>query len=161
MKKGNFVLFEQVQNTIVVLLDHRVFAGNHFGDVHFYALYLNAVVGKVVVGVVKMLRRLQQSFGRNTSHIGTSAARCGAALVVFPLVNTGHLKTQLRCTDGRNITTGATTNHYYVKLFTHEKSIQCGISSTFWRVKYQITSERGLPMPLSWLPSPARPRDRQ
>ena len=55
MKKGNLVLFEQVNHTLVVLLDDGVFTALHFGDIKAQALHFNTVLGKVMVCVVVML----------------------------------------------------------------------------------------------------------
>ena len=120
MEKSNFVLFEQIQNAIVVLFDHGIFAVKHFGHIHLHIFGRNAMFGKVVVGVVKVFARLQQCFRRNAAYIGTGAARRWAAFCVFPLVDTRHLKTKLRGTNGGDVTTRATTNDYDVELFTHD-----------------------------------------
>ena len=55
MKESDLVLFEQIQNAIVVLLDHRVFAANHLGHVQAQAFDLNAMVGKVMPRLLVML----------------------------------------------------------------------------------------------------------
>ena len=55
MQEGHFVLFKQIQNAFVVLLDHRVFAANHALHIQRNAFDVNAVVCKVVVGLFKML----------------------------------------------------------------------------------------------------------
>ena len=122
MKERHFVLFEQVQNTVVVLLHNVVFAGNHLGHIHAHTLHLNAVIGKVMTGLIEVFRRLQQSFGRNATHVGASTAKGWAATCIFPFVDTRDLKSQLRCTDGRNVTARAATNDDHIKLFAHANS---------------------------------------
>ena len=59
MEKADLVLFEQVQDAVVVLLDHGVLARHHLGRIHAQALDRDAMVGKVVAGLLKMLARLQ------------------------------------------------------------------------------------------------------
>ena len=119
VQEGDLVLFQQVQNPVVVLLNDGVLAGNHLGHVHLHVFGADAVLGEVVVGMVEMLAGLQQRLGRNATDIGAGAAGCGAALVVLPLINTGHAKAQLGSTDGCDIAAGASANHDDVKTFTH------------------------------------------
>ena len=145
MKERHFVLFEQVQNAIVVLLHHIVFAGNHLGHIHAHTFHLDAVVGKVMVGLIEVLRRLQQSFGRDAPDVGASAAKGWAARRVFPFVDTRYLESQLRCANGGNVTTWAATNDDHIKLFAH---------AFFLRLRCQTTSAMGLLTLLSWPPSP-------
>jgi CBS domain-containing protein len=117
MEKSDLVFLEQVQDAIVVLLDHIVLTGQHLGHVHLHVFDADAVICKMVVGMVEMLRRLQQCFRRNTAHIGAGAAGRRAAGCIFPLVNTSDLETELGRTDGCDVTTGATANDDDVKLF--------------------------------------------
>ena len=77
------------------------------------------MVCKVVGGLLEMLGRLQQRFGRDATHVGTGAARGWATFFVFPLVDTRDVETQLGCTDGSNVATGTTTDDDDVKLFAH------------------------------------------
>ena len=93
MEKSNFVLFEQIQNAIVILFDDGIFTAKHFGHIHLHIFGSDAMVCKVVVGVVKVFARLQQCFRRNATYIGTGTARRWTALCVFPLVDTRYLKT--------------------------------------------------------------------
>jgi hypothetical protein len=81
------------------------------------------MVSKVVVGVVKVFGRLQQRLAWDATHIGASAAQGWAAFGVFPLVNTGHVHTQLGCTNGGNVAARTTTDDDDVELFAHEKSL--------------------------------------
>ena len=95
MEESDFVLFEQIQNAVVVLFHDGIFAPQHFRNIHLHIFGRNAMLSKVVVGVVKVFARLQQCFGGNATYIGTSTARRRTALCVFPLVDTGDLKTEL------------------------------------------------------------------
>ena len=36
MEKSNFVLFEQIQNAIVILFDDGIFTAKHFGYIHLH-----------------------------------------------------------------------------------------------------------------------------
>ncbi len=119
MEERDLVLLEEVQDAVVVLLHHAVLAGDHLGHVHAHVLDLDAMVGEVVVGLVEMLGRLQQRLGGNAAHVGAGAARCGAALAVLPLVDAGHVKAQLRGTDGSDVAAGAAADHDHVELFAH------------------------------------------
>ena len=55
MKKRDLVFLEQVQHTVVVLFDYCVFAANHLRHIKAQTLDLNAMVGKVMAGLLKML----------------------------------------------------------------------------------------------------------
>jgi len=63
------------------------------------------MLGEVVVGVVKMLRRLQQGLGGNAAHVGTGAARGWATCGVLPLIDTSDLKAQLGGANGGDVAT--------------------------------------------------------
>ena len=95
MEESDLVLFEQIQNAIIVLFHDGIFTAKHFRNIHLHIFGSDAMVCKVVVGVVKVFTRLQQCFGRNTAYIGTGTARCRTALCIFPFVDTGDLKTEL------------------------------------------------------------------
>ena len=120
MKESDLVLFEQVQDSIVVLLHDGVFAGQHFGDVHLHAGGGDAVLCEVMVGVVKMFAGLQQGLGGYATDVGAGAAGCGAAGRVFPLVDTGHVEAQLGRTNGRDIAAGACADDDDIKLLRHD-----------------------------------------
>jgi hypothetical protein len=75
-----------------------------------------------MVGLVEVLRGLQQGFRRNATHVGARTAKGWAPSSTFPFIHTGHLKTQLGCAYGGNITTRAATNDDHIKLFTHANS---------------------------------------
>jgi hypothetical protein len=77
------------------------------------------VIGKVMVGLLKVLGRLQQCFGRNATDVGTCATKGWGSGCVFPFINAGYLETQLGRSYGSNITTGAATNDDHIKLFAH------------------------------------------
>ena len=120
MEESHLVLFQQEQNAVVVLLHNGVFAGNHFGDVHLHAGGGDAMVCKVVVGMVKMLAGLQQSLGGNAADIGAGTAGCGASGRIFPLVNTSYVKAQLGRTNGRDIAAGTCADDDDIKVLRHD-----------------------------------------
>ncbi len=74
------------------------------------------MVGKVVVGVLEVLGRLQQRLGGDAAHVGAGAAGCGAALVVLPFVDTGHVHAQLGSADGRDVATRASADDDDIEL---------------------------------------------
>ena len=121
VEEGDLVLLEQVQDTVVVLLDHLVLAGNHLGHVHGQALDGNAVVSEVMRGMLVVLGALQQRLGRNATHVGAGAAGGCAALGVFPFIDTGNLLAQLRSANGCNVTAGAGTDDDDVELLGHDE----------------------------------------
>ena len=55
MEKADLVLLEQEQDAVVVLLDHRVLAADHLAKVQTQARDTNAMLGKMVAGMFKML----------------------------------------------------------------------------------------------------------
>jgi hypothetical protein len=77
------------------------------------------VLGEVVVGMLKVLARLQQGLGRDATHVGAGAAGRWATGGVFPFIDTSDLETKLGCTDGGNVATGATADDNDVELFAH------------------------------------------
>ena len=119
MEERDFVFLEQIQNTIVVLLNHRVFAFEHLRHVHLHAGGCDAMLSEMVVGLVKMFRRLQQGFRRDAAHVGASATKCGATGVVLPFVDTSDLKAQLCRADGGDVTARASADDDDVEWFAH------------------------------------------
>ena len=116
MEERYFILFEQIQNAVVVLFDDIIFTTDHFVELQGHALDFNAVLGKVVVRLFKMLGRLQQRLGRNTAHVSAGATRSGTALTVLPCINTRDRHTQLCGANRGDIATWSCTNNDYIKL---------------------------------------------
>jgi len=106
VKERDLVLLEQVQNPVVVLLDHAILATQHPGQVETEALDFNAMRGKVMAGLLVMLRRLQQRLGGNAANIGAGSARCRPAVLVLPFVNAGRSETELGRADRGNVAPG-------------------------------------------------------
>ena len=119
MEEADLVLLEQVQDAVVVLLHHGVLAADHGGHVHGHLAGADAVLGKVLGGMLEVLGRLQQRLGGNAAHVGAGAARSGAALVVLPLVDTGDLHAQLGRADGGDVAARACADHDDVELLAH------------------------------------------
>lgn len=115
----DLVLLEQVQDAVVVLLDHRVLAADQRVQLEADALDFDAVLGEVVVGLFVVLGRLQQRLGRNAAHVGAGAAGSGAALAVLPGVDAGHRHTELGSADRGDVPAGAGTDDDDVELFGH------------------------------------------
>ena len=150
MEERDFVFLEQEQDAVVVLLDHGVFAFEHLRHVHLHPRGSDAVLSKVVVGLVKMLRRLQQGLGGNAAHIGTGAARCWATSGVLPFIDTRDLKAQLGSADGGDVATRPRANDDDVEWFAHVDYLKC-----------QTANVLGLPRLPSWRPVLRQLRGRQ
>jgi hypothetical protein len=71
--------------------------------------------------MLKVFAGLQQRFGGDATHVGTSAAGRWATGCVFPLVDTSDLETELCSADGCDVATRATANNDDVELFTHDE----------------------------------------
>ena len=120
MKKADLVFLEQVQDAVVVLLDDTVLARDHLRHVHAHVGDGDAVLGEVVIGLVKMFGRLQQRLARNAADVGASAARRWAARAVLPLVDTRHAHAQLCRPNGSDIAAGTGTDDDHIKLLAHD-----------------------------------------
>ena len=107
MKERDLVLLEQVQDAVVVLLDHGILAANHLGHVHLQVFEADAMLAKVLDRVLVVLGRLQQRLAWDAAHVGAGSAGRGAARGVAPLVDTGYVKTQLRRANGSDVAAGA------------------------------------------------------
>ena len=88
MKEGDLVLFEQIQDAIVVLLYNAVFATNHLVELERNTLDLNTMIGEMVIHLLVVLGGLQQRLGRNTSYVGTCTAWSRTTLAILPGVDT-------------------------------------------------------------------------
>src|SRR5690606_4552906 len=125
VEEVNFVLLEQVQDTVVVLLDDHIFAADQLVQVQRYALDVHAVLGQMQIGVLEVFGRLQQGLGRNATNVGACTARSGFAFSGGPCVHASDAHTQLSGTNGGDVATGACTNHDNIKLLSHKKSHKC------------------------------------
>jgi hypothetical protein len=66
---------------------------------------------------VEMFAGLQQGFRRDTAYVQTSTAQGrGIASFVDACIDASGFETQLRGTDGGNVSARACTNHYYIIL---------------------------------------------
>jgi hypothetical protein len=77
------------------------------------------MVCEVVVGVVKVLAGLQQSLGRDATHVGAGAARGWATGGVLPFVYASDLETELCSANGRDVATRACADDDDVECFAH------------------------------------------
>ena len=119
VEEGHLVLLEQVQDAIVVLLDHGILATQHLFQVQTQALDFDAMLGEAVAGVFVVLGRLQQRLGGDATNVGAGTTRCRAALLVLPFVDAGGVEAQLGCTDGGDVAAGAATDDDHVKILAH------------------------------------------
>ena len=78
------------------------------------------MLGEVMIGLVKMLGRLQERLARNAADVGAGTARCRTARGVLPLINAGNPHTQLRRTNGSDIAAGAGADDDHIKLLAHD-----------------------------------------
>ncbi len=124
VEKRDLVLLEQVQDAVVVLLDHRVFAAQHLAHVDLDRAGADAVLAKVQPRVLKMLGRLQQRLGRDAADVGAGAARGGATVGVAPGVDARHLEAELGGADGGDIATGASADDDHIKCLAHGRALQ-------------------------------------
>ena len=60
VEEGDFVLFKQVGNAVVVLFNNGVFTRHHFAHVHLHVIGADAMHCKMLVGMFKIFRALQQ-----------------------------------------------------------------------------------------------------
>ena len=119
VEERDLVLLEQVQDAVVVLLDHRVLAADQRVELQADALDFDAVLGEVVVGLLVVFGRLQQRLGRDAADVGAGAAGSRAALAILPGVDAGDRHAELRGADGGDVAAGACADHDDVKLFGH------------------------------------------
>jgi hypothetical protein len=75
------------------------------------------MLGEVVVGVVKMLRRLQQGLGGNAADIGASATGGWATCGVLPFINASDLKAQLGSANGSDVAARSRADDDDIKYF--------------------------------------------
>ena len=126
---GYFVFLEQEFHAAGQFGHDGIFALNHFGRVEFYVADSDTVFGKLVLRSVEMFAGLQQGFGRDTTYVQASTAQCrGIACFVNACINASGFETQLRGTDGGNVSARACTNHYYIILRHRVILCFCSIS---------------------------------
>ena len=154
VEERHLVLLEEVQDAVVVLLDHGVLAPEHLGHVDAQVVEADAVIGKGVTRVLEVLARLQQRLRRDAPDVGAGAARSRAALVVFPLVDARRAEPQLCRADGGHIAARPATDDHHIKLLTHEQFPQMsnnrrdGSSSATFIVTRPSTASR--PSMMRW-----------
>ena len=141
VEESDLVLFEQVQDAVVVLLDDHVFTTDQLVQVQRNAFNVHAMLGQMQIGVFKVLRRLQQSLGRNATYVGARTARSGFAFSGGPGVHASDTHTQLSSTDGGNVATRACTNHDNIKLLSHKTSHKC--EKKHWTVQRSDGKQSG------------------
>ena len=116
VEERDLVFLQQVQNAVIVLLDHAILALEHLRQVQLQAGDLDAVLDKAVAGMFEMLGRLQQRLRWNATDVGAGAAGSWTALGVDPVIDASDRKTQLRRADRRDVAAGAGADDDDVKL---------------------------------------------
>ncbi len=92
VEKRDLVLLEQIQNTVVVLFHHRIFATNHGRNIHGQAFHTDAMLSKMVRRLLVVLGRLQQGLRWDATNVGAGATGRGPTIRIGPLVNTSDLE---------------------------------------------------------------------
>src|SRR3569623_695324 len=83
------------------------------------------MLGERMARVLIMIGRLQQGLRRNATDVGAGAARRRTALLVFPVVDAGSGKAELRGAGLCDIASGSAADHDHIKIFRHYLS-PCG-----------------------------------
>jgi hypothetical protein len=119
MEEGDLVLLEQIEDAVVVLLDHGVLAAEHLRQIEAQLADADAVIGEMLAGVLVVLARLQQRLRRNAADVGAGAAEGGAALLVLPVVDAGGGEAELGRADGGDVAAGTAADDDDVECFAH------------------------------------------
>ena len=77
------------------------------------------MVGEFVGGVLIVLRRLQQRFGRNAADIGAGPSERRLAVRRLPVVDARGFEPQLRRTNRGNVATRAATDYDNIEFLSH------------------------------------------
>jgi hypothetical protein len=117
VEEADLVLLEQVDDAVVVGLDHAVLTLEHLRQVKGQARHIDAVLLESMAGVLEVFRRLQQRLRRDAADVGAGAAQGRTALGILRLVDARHLEAQLGSADGGHIAAGTAADHDDVKLF--------------------------------------------
>src|SRR6266702_2467433 len=120
VKERDLVLLEEIDDAVVVGLDHLVLALEHLGEIELEALHAHAVIGEVVPGLLEVLGGLQQGLGRDAADVGARAPQRGLAVRALPLVHAGGLEAELRGADRGDVTARPAADDYDVKRLSHE-----------------------------------------
>ena len=94
-KAGNAIGFKQTDDTASKLLDDFVFALEHGGDINFHTRSADTVNAKLFFGFVIFKRAIEQCLGGDTANIEAGSTVDTLTVGIFPLLDTGGLKTQL------------------------------------------------------------------
>src|SRR5690606_6265693 len=97
VKRLDLVLFHEKHQPVVVLLYDMSVAGHHLAEIDIYAVDMYALPGRFMPDDIVVLRTVEQRFGRDATHIGTSASQRRV------LLDDGATAAQLRRADGGGI----------------------------------------------------------
>mmetsp|Transcript_20960 Transcript_20960/g.53082 ORF Transcript_20960/g.53082 Transcript_20960/m.53082 type:complete len:437 (+) Transcript_20960:337-1647(+) len=100
----HLVLGEQVLNTTGETMYNLLLGVHHLGNIHFDTTHFDAVLGKVMSGLMIEMSRMQQCLGRNATDVQARATQSAT------LLYTGNLEAQLGSLDGGHVATGSTTH---------------------------------------------------
>src|SRR6185503_8866870 len=117
MKERDLVLLEQIDDAVVVLLDHGVLARQQLLQIELQVADLNAMVSEVVPRMLVVLARLQQRLAGDTADVGAGATRSRPALLVLPVVDASGVHSELRCANRGDVATRSAANNDDVECF--------------------------------------------
>src|SRR5476649_2596161 len=120
LQPRDLVLAEQELDALRHLLDNAFLAGKHLREIELHITHVDAVIAEMMQNVFKFFRRSQQRLRRNAAHVKTRAAELQITGRVLPAFNTRNRLAELRCTDRRDVTARARTNHDDIKFFGHD-----------------------------------------
>ena len=112
-------MLEQPRYAAGQLIDDLFLALQHGRHVDFGALDRDAVHRQVIPCLGKLVTAVQQRLGGDAADIEAGATQADLALVIQPLLDTGHGQTQLGCPDRRHIARRSGAYYHYIVFFRH------------------------------------------
>jgi hypothetical protein len=122
-QEGDLVLLQQHLDAAGQLIDHAILARLHDRHVDAGLANLDALGFEAVTSFFEQVRGMQQRLGRNTADVQAGAAKTRLTLRVSIGIGfgTGGRETELRGTNGGNVTARTATDNEHVKLLGHVK----------------------------------------
>src|SRR3954469_1631628 len=99
----DLVLAEEIGDAVVARFHRLVLALEHLREVEVEPFHLDAVVGKLVAGLLVVLGGLQQRLRRDAADVGAGAAERRLAVRAAPVVRAGGLQSELCRADGGDV----------------------------------------------------------
>ena len=106
----DLVAVQQLAHIVGQFLHHLVLAGHHGGQVQGHLAGLDAVVGQMVLGQVKVLAGIQQRLAGDAPHVEAHAAQTGL------FFHAGHFQAELGRPHGRHVSAGTGADDHQVEL---------------------------------------------